>query len=97
MYLCTMKKLLVHLFILAIIRDEKKAQMIVDIIYDKTPVIDKDEQVVAIRGKVSNVMVQPNDKRKEVLDAIQFLKNKENKTKADKEKIQMLEVILKSV
>jgi ABC-type phosphate transport system ATPase subunit len=92
-----MKKLLVHLFILAIIRDEKKAQMIVDIIYDKTPVIDKDEQVVAIRGKVSNVMVQPNDKRKEVLDAIQFLKNKDNKTKADKEKIQMLEVILKSV
>ncbi len=92
-----MKKLLVHLFILAIIRDEKKAQMIVDIIYDKTPVIDKNEQVVAIRGKVSNVMVQPNDKRKEVLDAIQFLKNKENKTKADKDKIQMLEVILKSV
>jgi ABC-type phosphate transport system ATPase subunit len=92
-----MKKLLVHLFILAIIRDEKKAQMIVDIIYDKTPVIDKDEQVVAIRGKVSNVMVQPNDKRKEVLDAIQYLKNKENKTKADKDKIQMLEVILKSV
>ena len=85
------------MIILAIIRDEKKAQMIVDIIYDKTPVIAKDEQVVAIRGKVSNVMVQPNDKRKEVLDAIQFLKNKENKTKADKEKIQMLEVILKSV
>ena len=85
------------MIILAIIRDEKKAQMIVDIIYDKTPVITKDEQVVAIKGKVSNVMVQPNDKRKEVLDAIQFLKNKENKTKADKEKIQMLEVILKSV
>jgi len=92
-----MKKLLAHLFILAIIRDEKKAQMIVDIIYDKTPVIAKDEQVVSIRGKVSNVMVQPNDKRKEVLDAIQFLKNKENKTKADKDKIQMLEVILKTV
>ena len=92
-----MKKLLTHLIILAIIRNEKKAQMIVDIIYDKTPVITKDEQVVAIRGKVSNVMVQPNDKRKEVLDAIQYLKNKENKTKADKDKIQMLEVILKSV
>ena len=85
------------MIILAIIRDEKKAQMIVDIIYDKTPVIAKDEQVVAIRGKVSNVMAQPNDKRKEVLDAIQFLKNKENKTKADKDKIQMLEVILKTV
>jgi hypothetical protein len=92
-----MKKLLTHLIILAIIRDEKKAQMIVDIIYDKTPVITKDEQVVAIKGKVSNVMVQPNDKRKEVLDAIQFLKNKESKTKADREKIQMLEVVLKSV
>jgi hypothetical protein len=75
----------------------------VSLYYEETPkthnhtLIAKDEQVVSIRGKVSNVMVQPNDKRKEVLDAIQFLKNKENKTKADKDKIQMLEVILKTV
>jgi hypothetical protein len=38
-----------------------------------------------------------NNKRQEILDAIQFLKNKETKTKADREKIQMLEVVLKSV
>jgi hypothetical protein len=92
-----MKKLLKHIIILAIVRNERKAQAIIDILYDQTTTITKDDKVVAIRGEVKNVMTPPNDKRKEVLDAIQFLKNKENKTKADREKIQMLEVVLKSV
>ena len=92
-----MKKLLKHIIILAIVRNERKAQAIIDILYDQTTTITKDDKVVAIRCEVKNVMTPPNDKRKEVLDAIQFLKNKENKTKADREKIQMLEVVLKSV
>jgi hypothetical protein len=92
-----MKKLLTHLIILAIIRNEKKAQMIIDILYDQTPTMSKDNKVVVMKGEVKNVMTPPNDKRQEVLDAIQFLKNKENKTKADREKIQMLEVVLKTV
>ena len=71
--------------------------MIIDILYDQTPTMSKDNKVVVMKGEVKNVMTPPNDKRQEVLDAIQFLKNKENKTKADKEKIQMLEVILKTV
>ena len=70
--------------------------MIIDILYDQTPTMSKDNKVVVMNGETKNVMTPPNDKRQEVLDAIQFLKNKENKTKADKEKIQMLEVILKS-
>ena len=71
--------------------------MIIDILYDQTPTMSKDNKVVVMKGEAKNVMTPPNDKRQEVLDAIQFLKNKENKTKADKEKIQMLEVILKTV
>lgn len=97
LYLCSMKKLLTHLLVLAIVRNEKKAQMIIDILYDQTPTIVKDNKVVVMKGEVKNVMTPPNDKRQEVLDAIQFLKNKETKTKADREKIQMLEVVLKSV
>ena len=92
-----MRKLLTHLFILAIIRNEEKAQAIVDIIYDQKTTIDKTKQVSKLKGSVKVESVPTNDKRKEVLDAIQFLKNKENKTKADREKIQMLEVVLKSV
>ena len=71
--------------------------MIIDILYDQTPTMSKDNKIVVMKGETKNVMTPPNDKRQEVLDAIQFLKNKENKTKADKEKIQMLEVILKTV
>ena len=71
--------------------------MIIDILYDQTPTMSKDNKVVVMKGETKNVMTPPNDKRQEVLDAIQFLKNKENKTKADKDKIQMLEVILKTV
>ena len=97
LYLCNMKKLLKQIIILAIVRNERKAQMIIDILYDQTTTITKDNKVVVMTGEVKNFTVQPNNKRKEILDAIQFLKNKESKTKADREKIQMLEVVLKSV
>ena len=92
-----MKKLLKQIIILAIVRNERKAQMIIDILYDQTTTITKDNKVVVMKGETKNVMTPPNNKRKEILDAIQFLKNKETKTKADREKIQMLEVVLKSV
>ena len=97
LYLCDMKKLLKQIIILAIVRNERKAQMIIDILYDQTTTITKDNKVVVMTGEVKNFTAQPNNKRKEILDAIQFLKNKESKTKADREKIQMLEVVLKSV
>ena len=97
LYLCDMKKLLKQIIILAIVRNERKAQMIIDILYDQTTTITKDNKVVVMTGEIKNFTAQPNNKRKEILDAIQFLKNKESKTKTDREKIQMLEVVLKSV
>ena len=56
----------------------------------KTPVKFKKEVVINQTEPVSS-------KKQELIDAIQFLKNKTTKTKVDKDKIQMLEVILKSV
>ena len=90
-----MKKLLTHVLVLALIRNEKKAQMIVDIIYDVNPPEIKEKV-----GKIQNGSMSTSsnsDKKKEVMEAIKYLKSKETKTKADREKIQMLEVILKSV
>ena len=48
---------------------------------------------------IPEVIVKPkpvNNKRDEIMDAIKYLKSKTTKTKQDREKIQMLEVILKS-
>ena len=60
------------------------------------PVIKK--QIVVSKKPVVVKEVEPmSDKKREVIEAIQFLKSKSTKTKADREKIQMLEVILKSV
>lgn len=70
--------------------------MIVDIIYDvKTPEIK--EKVDKIQSGSLKSSSPSNDKKREVMEAIQFLKSKETKTKADRDKIQMLEVILKTV
>jgi hypothetical protein len=92
-----MKKLLTHLLVLTIVRNEKKAQMIIDILYDQTTTVVKEDKTIVTKGNVKNTNTPTNDKKREVMEAIQFLKNKETKTKADREKIQMLEVILKTV
>lgn len=62
----------------------------------KQPVV-KRQMVVNKPVEVKKVEEPISDKKREVMEAIKFLKSKETKTKADREKIQMLEVILKSV
>ena len=107
-----MERLLTSLFLQAIFKDVKTTKALVDIIYNepskpkvvkskvvklpqpiKQPVIKK--QIVV--SKPVEVEEPISDKKREVMDAIKFLKSKKTKTKADREKIQMLEVILKSV
>ena len=73
-----------------IIFDETKSPKVVKSKIVKTPVKFKKEVVINQTEPVSN-------KKQELIDAIQFLKNKNTKTKVDRDKIQMLEVILKSV
>ena len=85
-----MEKLIIRIFLWLFIDDNKKIGRAIDVLYGEEPKVVKPEVV-----KPKTVLV--NDKRTEIIEAIQFLKNKPNKTKSDKDKIHMLEVVLKSV
>ena len=50
-----MKKLLKHIIILAIVRNERKDQAIIDILYDQTTTITKDDKVVAIEVRLKTL------------------------------------------
>ena len=103
-----MEKLLTSLFLQAVFKDTKTTKALMGMIFDepvepkvvKKKVVNK--PVVVKQPVVKKEVVVPkpapiSDKKREVMDAIQYLKSKNTKTKADREKIQMLEVILKSV
>jgi hypothetical protein len=97
-----MEKLLTTLFLQAVFKDVKTTKALVDIIFNENtePKVVKNRVVnksLSIKPSVVPKVVGISDKKQEVLDAIQFLKNKQNKTKVDREKIQMLEVVLKTV
>lgn len=91
-----MDKILTYLLILAITKDERKAKMVMDVLYGEKPktIVTKTKGVKKIAPKVEPVV---NDKQKEIMDAIDYLKSKPKKTKEDRDKIQMLEVILKTI
>jgi hypothetical protein len=91
-----MDKILTYLLILAITKDERKAKMVMDVLYSEKPKVIT-AKTVGVKKTVSKPAPVVNDKQKEIMDAIAYLKSKTKKTKEDKEKIQMLEVILKSM
>ena len=95
-YLCYMDKILTYLLILAITKDETKAKMVMDVLYSDKPKTIK-AKTVGVKKVVNKPAPVVSDKKKEVMDAIDYLKSKPRKTKQDKEKIQMLEVISKSL
>ena len=59
-------------------------------------ILFSEEDNTVTKTKPQDKIKPPNNKRDEIIQAINFLKNKPNKTKQDRDKIQMLEVILKS-
>ena len=91
-YLCYMDKILTYLLIMALTKDERKTKMIMEVLYSEKPKMVKP----SAKPQIKPVPVV-SDKKKEVMDAIDYLKSKQRKTKQDKEKIQMLEVISKSL
>jgi len=103
-----MEKLLTTLFLQAVFKDVKTIKALVDIIFNENtePKVVKNRVVnksLPIKPRVVNKqiivkeVVPTNNKQQEVMDAIQFLKDKKSKTKVDREKIQMLEVVLKTI
>ena len=88
-----MERLIVYIVLWFFVDDSKRIKRAMDILYGKEkPKVVKDE-VVITKPKPAPI----NDKRAEIIDAINYLKNKPTKTKSDRDKIQMLEVVLKSV
>jgi hypothetical protein len=93
-----MDKILTYLLILAITKDERKAKMVMDVLYGEKPkTIASKTKGVRKSTPVKETAPVVNNKQQEIIDAIGYLKSKPRKTKEDKEKIQMLEVILKSM
>ena len=103
-----MEKLLTSLFLQAVFKDTKTTKALVDIIFNeptapkvvKSKVVRKPAPIKqpVVKKQIVIPQTEPvSDKKREVMEAIQYLKSKNTKTKADREKIQMLEVILKTV
>ena len=102
-----MDKLLAHILLSLFIKDKRRTKMVVDVLFgDNIPkvvntpkVIKKVTPIKTIKVVKNEEVIKPNpinNKRDEIIDAINYLKSKKRKTKEDKDKIQMLEVILKS-
>ena len=69
-----------------------------DVLYGEKPkTIASKTKRVRKPAPVKEVTPVVNSKQQEIMDAIGYLKSKPKKTKEDRDKIQMLEVILKSM
>ena len=84
-----MDKLVVYIFLWLFVDDRTRIKRAIDILFGN-------EITKVVKDEVVNKPKPVNNKRDEIMDAINYLKGKVKKTKADREKIQMLEVILKS-
>lgn len=87
-----MEKLIVYIILWLFVNDNNKLKKAMNVLYGKEiPKKVKDEVVIPTQKSAP-----VNDKRSEIIDAINYLKNKPTKTKSDRDKIHMLEVVLKS-
>ena len=84
-----MDKLVVYIFLWLFVDDRTRIKKAMDILFGN-------EITKVVKDEVVNKPKPVNNKRDEIMDAINYLKSKSKKTKDDREKIQMLEVILKS-
>ena len=87
-----MKELLKYLVIRCTTRHAKTAIDIYNTLYPNQ------KEVVYINNSTSVVSVQnTKSKKDEILDSLNYLKNKKVKTKQDKESIYSLEMVLKNI
>lgn len=88
-----MEKLLILLLIRLIVKDTNEAIKIYDVIFKKET--NKEPEY----GNVSITKPQPKPvtKKEELLESLQYLKNKKFKTKQDKESIDIINSVLKNM
>ena len=88
-----MERLIVYIVLWLFVDDNKRLKRAMNVLYGKDKPKEVKNEVLDSKPKPAPV----NNKRTEIIDAINYLKNKPSKTKSDRDKIQMLEVVLKSV
>jgi len=87
---------LIYIVMSMFVKDPKKVLRAMWILYcgdDAIPQKPETIQPVIIEPQQSTPVI---NKREEIVNAIEYLKSKNTKTKEDRDKIHMLEVILKS-
>ena len=89
-----MIRFLTYIILWLLVDDNNRIKRALSILFDDEQPEAKPKVAVAEQRQV---VTKPKTKRDEVMDAIKYLKGNPNKTKQDRDKIQMLEVILKSV
>lgn len=91
-------KLLKYLIIRTTCKGSDNAIKVYNTLYPTTPnyipVSYQPQEVKSSPVMVQNSPLKPNDKKQELIDSLNYLKNKSQKTKQDKESILMLESIL---
>ena len=86
-----MKKVLILLFIRLFVKNTDEAIKIYHVIFK--PENDKQPEY----GNVSITKPKPTTKKDELLESLEYLKNKKVKTKQDKESIDIINTVLKNM
>ena len=94
-YICNIKKLIYYLVIRLTTRRALNAVKIYETIYHRK---SEEKEVIIINNKVGlDDKGTVKSKKQEIIDAINYIKSKTDKTKKDKESLYSLETVLKSM
>jgi hypothetical protein len=88
-----MEKLLILLFIRLIVRDTNEAIKIYEVIFKK----ENNKQPEYGNVTITKPKPKPVTKKEELLESLEFLRNKKVKTKQDKESIDIINTVLKNM
>jgi FlaA1/EpsC-like NDP-sugar epimerase len=88
-----MEILLILLFIRLIVRDTNESIKIYEVIFKK----ENNKQPEYGNVSITKPQPKPVTKKEELLESLEFLKNKKVKTKQDKESIDIINSVLKNM
>lgn len=93
-----MKKLMILLVIRFVVRNTDEAIKIYNVLFSEQKNNTNNDRVVATGTTKPIVQIKkPTTKKDELLESLNYLKNKKAKTKQDKDSIGVLEAVLKNM
>ena len=92
-----MKKVFAYIFVNIFTWDPNKSLEIVREFLNDSPAVNNKSNKPVNQFSVHNSPLKPKNKKDEIVDSLNYLKSKPNKTKQDKDSIYTLEMILKNI